>query len=122
GLVSNTGFLVNYVYHLKLNEKQKLAFGVKPGFQQYNIKLYDALLADENDPMLTGNVLSTGAFDFQAGLNWYSEKFFVMLSMRHLFGKAIKFTGFNDGLAKHYTFIAGYHWNLTKKKGTEKDS
>ena len=26
-----------------MGEKQKLAFGVKPGFQQYNIKLYDAL-------------------------------------------------------------------------------
>ena len=116
GLVSNTGFLVNYVYHLRINEKQKLAFGVKPGFQQYNIKLYDALLADENDPMLTGNVLSTGAFDFQAGLNWYTEKFFLMVSMRHMFGKAVKFTEFNDGLAKHYTVIAGYHWNLTKKK------
>ena len=26
GLVSNTGFLVNYVYHLKINQRQKLAF------------------------------------------------------------------------------------------------
>ena len=122
GLVSNTGFLVNYVYHLRLNDKQKLAFGVKPGFQQYNIRLYDAKLADEGDPQLTGNVLSTGAFDFQAGLNWYSDKFFVMVSMRQMFGKAIKFTGFNDGLAKHYTFIAGYNWNLTKKKNQATDS
>ncbi|MBD3637094.1 MAG: type IX secretion system membrane protein PorP/SprF [Crocinitomicaceae bacterium] len=122
GLVSNTGFLINYVYHLKLNETMRLAFGVKPGFQQYNIKLYDALLADEGDPMLTGNVLSTGAFDLQAGLNWYSEKFFVMASMRHIFGEAVKFTGFNDGLSKHYTAIVGYNWNLNKKKKVETDS
>lgn len=125
GLVTNTGFLVNYVYHLKLGEKQKLAFGVKPGFQQYNIKLYDALLADEGDPLLTGNVLSTGAFDFQAGLNWYADDFFLMASMRHIFGKSLKkLTGFNAGLAKHYTVIGGYHWNLNKKKkkGTEADS
>jgi type IX secretion system PorP/SprF family membrane protein len=122
GLVSNTGFLANYVYHLKLNENQKLAFGVKPGFQQYNIKLYDAQIADEGDPILTGNVLSVGAFDMQAGLNWYSEKFFVMVSMRQIFGKAIKFTEFNDGLSKHYTGIVGFNWNLSKKKGVATDS
>lgn len=121
GLVSNTGFLANYVYHLKLGERQKLAFGVKPGFQQYNIKLYDAQLADEGDPQLTGNVLSTGAFDLQAGMNWYGERFFVMASMRHIFGPIISATGFNDGLAKHYTFVGGYNWLVNKKKKKKKE-
>lgn len=116
GLVSNTGFLLNYAYHVKLNEKQKLGFGIRPGYQQYNVKLYNAQLADQQDPILSGNVLSTGAFDFQAGINWYSDKFFVMASMRHMFGRAITFTGFNDGLAKHYSAIAGYKWIVNKQK------
>lgn len=116
GLVSNTGILLNYAYHVKLSDKFKLGLGIKPGYQQYNIKLYDAKLADDVDVILNGNVLSTGAFDMQSGLHLYSDKLFVMLSMRHMFGKAIKFTGFNDGLAKHYTAIAGYKWIVNKKK------
>lgn len=116
GLISNTAFYGNYAYHVKLNETLRLGMGIKPGFLQYNIKLYDALLADEGDPMLTGNVLSTGAFDLQSGLHLYNERFFAMVSMRHMFGKAIDFTGFNDGLSKHYTGIIGYNWWVNKKK------
>ncbi|UKN02993.1 type IX secretion system membrane protein PorP/SprF [Paracrocinitomix mangrovi] len=115
GLVNNTAISLNYAYHVKLGEKWKLGMGVKPGFIQYNIKLYDALLADEGDNILEGNVLSTGAFDLSSGIHLYSERFFFMLSMRHIFGDAITFTGFNDGLSKHYTGIVGYNWWVNKK-------
>ncbi|MEX1002804.1 MAG: type IX secretion system membrane protein PorP/SprF [Crocinitomicaceae bacterium] len=117
GLVSNTGFLLNYAYHVKLGEKVRLGMGIRPGYQQYNIRLYDAQLADANDNVLSSTgVLSTGALDLSAGLNLYSDKFFVMMSMRHILGAAIEFTGFNDGLSKHYTVIGGYKWLVNGKK------
>lgn len=121
GLVQNTGFYLNYAYHLKVSDKFKLGFGIKPGYLQYNVKLYDAQLADPGDDILTGNVLSVNAFDFNAGLNFYSKEFFVMLSMRNLFTDVFKFTSFNAGLARHFTLISGYKWLVNKKKQPEKD-
>lgn len=121
GLVQNTGFYLNYAYHIKVSEKFKLGLGIKPGYMQYNVKLYDAQLADPGDVILTGNVLSINAFDFNAGLNFYSKEFFLMLSMRNLFTDVFNFTSFNAGLARHYTLISGYKWLVNKKKQPEKD-
>lgn len=128
GLMQRTAFYVNYAYHIDLNDKIKLALGVRPGYLLYNVKLYKTILADDvGDDILTGNVLTTNAFDMASGLNMYSDKFFIQASMHQMLGKAIKFTGFNDGLSKQFTFIGGYNYQVKKKKTnpeeqTENDS
>jgi len=116
GLMQNTNFHLNYAYHINLTDSIRMGFGIRPGYIQYNIKLYDAQLADPIDDVLTGNILSTNALDLNAGLYIYSNKFFFSASMRHMMGKAISFTGFNYGLAKHYTMIGGYNFKIPKKK------
>ncbi len=116
GLMQRTAFYLNYAYHIDLNDKIKLAFGVRPGYLLYNVKLYNAILADVGDDILTGNILTTNAFDMASGLNMYSKKFFLQASMHQMLGKAIKFTDFNDGLSKQFTFIAGYNYQVKKKK------
>jgi len=116
GLVQNTGIYLNYAQHFQLNEKIKLGFGVKPGYVQYRIKLYDAQVADEGDEILTGNILAANAFDLHSGFHLYSQDFFFMGSIQHLLGKSIQFTSYNENLSKHFTFIGGYNFNLEKKK------
>jgi type IX secretion system PorP/SprF family membrane protein len=116
GLTQSTGVYLNYAYHVKISETVKLGLGVQPGFMQYRVRLYDAQLADENDEVLSGNVLSANAFDFNTGFNLQHEKFFLMGSIHHVLGDAIKFTTFNSNLDFHYTGIAGY--NIKLKKGT----
>lgn len=118
GLLQQTGIFLNYAYHIKLTDKIKVGLGVKPGYLMYDVKLYNAQLADVGDQLLTGNVLSTNAFDISSGLNVYSDKFFVRLSMHQILGDRIKFTDFNSGLSRHYTAIAGL--NLSKKKAKVK--
>lgn len=115
GLTQNTGVYLNYAYHFKLSEKLKLGFGVKPGFMQYRVKLYDAILADEVDNVLNGSVYSANAIDMSAGFNLYSQKFFVMGSIQHMLGGGIKFTTYNSNLSYHYNFIAGYNFKFKKK-------
>lgn len=115
GLVQNTSFYLNYAYHINLTDSLRLGFGIKPGFLQYNIKLYDAQLADAGDEILTGNILATNALDLNSGLYLYNDKFFVSMSMRHMLGQVVSFTGFNDGLSKHFTLIGGYNY-INKKK------
>jgi type IX secretion system PorP/SprF family membrane protein len=115
GLTNNTSVYLNYAHHFKLGEKVKLGLGVKPGFMQYRVRLYDAQLADEGDEVLTGNIYSANAFDVSAGFNLYSEKFFVMASAHHLLGKSIQFTSYNENLDFHYNAIAGYNIIFKKK-------
>lgn len=116
GLTNATSVYVNYAQHFKLNETVKLGIGVQPGYLQYRVKLYDAVLADKGDEVLTGSVYSASAFDVNMGLHLYSKKFFVMASVQHLLGKQIKFTTFNSNLSYHYNAVLGYNWMLPNKK------
>lgn len=116
GLMNTTGIRLNYAYHFKLNEKIKLGLGVQPGYFQYRIRLYDGIMADEGDEVLTGSVHSTNAFDFNFGFNLYSKKFFVMASAKRILGKMIKFTGFNSQLQFHFNAIGGYNFSFEKSK------
>jgi len=115
GITQNTGIYVNYAHHFKLGEKLKLGLGIKPGWMQYRVKLYDAKIADQGDDVLTGNVYSANAFDLSAGLNLYTENFFFMASAQHLLGKAIQFTTYNENLEFHYNAIVGYTFKFKKK-------
>jgi type IX secretion system PorP/SprF family membrane protein len=94
----------------------KLGIGVQPGYLQYRVKLYDAVLADEGDQVLTGSIYSANAFDVNVGIHLYSKKFFVMASVQHLLGKQIKFTSYNTNLSYHYNAILGYNFEFKKKK------
>ncbi len=116
GLVNNTGIYLNYAQHFKLSKKLKLGFGIQPGYIQYRVKLYDAVLADQGDEVLTGSVYSANAIDVNAGFHLYSKKFFLMGSMQHLLTKQIQFTSYNSNLAFHYNAIVGYTFDFPKKK------
>jgi len=96
----------------------KLGLGIQPGYMQYRVKLYDAVLADQGDDVLTGSVYSANALDASAGFNLYSDKFFIMGSVHHLLGKEIRFTSYNSNLDFHFNGIAGYNI-LFKKKNFE---
>ncbi|MES2798528.1 MAG: type IX secretion system membrane protein PorP/SprF [Bacteroidota bacterium] len=116
GLMNSTGVYVDYAYHFKLGQNVKLGLGVRPGYVQYRVRLYDAVVADQGDDVVTGSVYSANAFDVNTGFQLYSKKFFVMGSVQHLLTKAIKFTSFNSNLAFHYNFIAGYNISFKKSK------
>lgn len=115
GITQNTAIYLNYAQHFKLSDNLKLGIGIKPGFMQYRIKLYDAILADEGDEVLTGNVYAANALDLNAGINLYSDKFFIMGAVQHVLGKGVRFTSFNPNLSFHYSAILGYNFLLKKK-------
>lgn len=117
GLMAKTGVYVNYGYQLKLNDTWKLGFGLRPGFVQYRIKLYDAVIADEGDPLFTGNTYSGNAFDVNGGLRLYSQKFELSATIEHLLGKGLRFSSYNQNLQFHYTLMSSY--KLAFKKNWE---
>ncbi|XOV67396.1 MAG: type IX secretion system membrane protein PorP/SprF [Fluviicola sp.] len=116
GITANTTVYLNYAYHFKLSETVKLGLGVQPGYMQHRVRLYDAIIADAGDQVLTGTVYSANAIDVNAGFNLYSPKFFIMGSFQRLLGRQIQFTTYNTNLDFHYNSIAGYNFNFKNKK------
>ena len=116
GLTQSTGIYLNYAQHFKFTEDIKLGLGIQPGFMQYRVRLYDARLADPGDVVLTGNILSANAFDMSAGFHLYTDDWFFMGSIQHLFGESITFTTYNQNLARHFNIIGGYTFHLPKQK------
>lgn len=115
GLTQNTGFYLNYAHHFKLNDELTLGLGVRTGYVQYRVRLYDARLADDGDDVLTGNILSANAWDMHSGFHLYSKDYFVMGGMQHMLGDGIEFTTYNSSLARHYTLIGGYNYKVKSK-------
>ena len=116
GITQNTTVYLNYAHHFRLSDNIKLGLGIKPGYMQYRVRLYEAQLADEGDEVLTGNIYSASALDMSAGFHLYSPKFFVMGSVQHLLGKEVQFTSYNSNLTFHYNAIAGYNIKFKKNK------
>jgi type IX secretion system PorP/SprF family membrane protein len=121
GITDNTAIYLNYAHHFQLTESIKLGLGIRPGYMQHRVRLYDAIIADAGDEVLTGTVYSANAIDVNAGFHLYSPKFFVMGSFQRLLGRQIQFTSYNNNLAFHFSTIAGYNYRFqnSKKKQME---
>jgi type IX secretion system PorP/SprF family membrane protein len=117
GLLAKTGVYGNYAQHIKLSKKVKLGVGFQIGYLQYNVRLYDAILADKNDVLLSSTgTLAQKALDINAGLNLYSERFFFRAAASQLVGRNLKFTSLNNSLVMQYTSTIGYTFSTKNKK------
>ncbi len=116
GLTSNLSVLLTYAYHIKLNDKLKLGFGAQTGYIQNSVKLYDTKLADIDDEVFSGNILTENGIDFNAGFNLYSDKYYIMAAVNHLFVDQLNIASYNNRLEKNYNLIGGYKFRFDKKK------
>lgn len=115
GLLGKTSGQLTFAYHVKLNKKYKLGFGVSAGMLQYRIKLYDAKIADAGDELLTGNLLSNNVFDSNAGLYLYSDDLFFGISAYQYLGNKITWKDSKSNLSQHYYSTIGYSIHVSKK-------
>lgn len=114
GIVTKTGVYINYGYQLKLNQKWRLGLGIRPGFMNYRMRLYDAVIADEGDFVFTGNTYSGNAFDVSTGFRLYSNKFEFSGSFDHMIGKRYNVQSYNQNLQWHYFFMGSYKFQMKK--------
>lgn len=114
GLVGKTGIYVNYGYQIKMSSKWKMGLGIRPGFVQYRVRLYDAVIADEGDPILSGNTYSGNAFDVNAGFRLYSDQFEFSGAIDHLIGQSMNLKSYNQNLQFHYTLMSSYKFIFKK--------
>lgn len=118
GLLQRTGGYFTYAYHFDLtkDKKLRLGLGLSAGYIQYRMKLYDARVIDNGDDMLTGNVLTTSAFDANSGVYLYHEKFFVGLSGNQLLNYKLPFENSNSRLKPHVYLMGGYNFKFGGEK------
>jgi type IX secretion system PorP/SprF family membrane protein len=115
GLTSNLSLLLTYAYHIKINDKLKLGLGLQTGYLQNSVKLYDTKLADIDDEVFSGNILTENGIDFNTGFHLYSDKYYFMAAVNHLFIDNLS-VAYNQRLEKNYNVIAGYKFSFEKKK------
>jgi type IX secretion system PorP/SprF family membrane protein len=93
GAISQTGFHLNYAYHIFLNSGW-LSFGLAPMYHQFSIDKSDFNPPTGNrpDPLIDGGLKETlHVFDINAGVHFDSEFFFAGFSVIQLFNSVASF-------------------------------
>lgn len=118
GVTRTTTFMANYSYQIKLNDKQKLALGVNAGVSQFNARLTEVKIWDEQDVIYANNLKQTLP-RFGVGAYYFGEKHYVGLSIPTL----LAYQDNNDFsvdlskasfLRRHYMLTGGVVFDVSK--------
>jgi type IX secretion system PorP/SprF family membrane protein len=116
GLMDITSFYGMYSYHLKLNKKAAINFGIGAGAVQYSVKTFNARAYDKDDDYLSAGLLTGFAFDANAGMYYYTKNFFAGISNQHMANGRIRWDNSLGKLTPHFYFYSGYNFRLGEKK------
>ena len=114
GPLTNVEAQGSFAYHLAVNEKSKLSFGMRFGVfaQSINGNLYRPI--DPDDPVLLKGEESQIRPDLAVGVHYQSEKFYMGLSATHLLKAEFDFgvAELRNALQEHLYFTAGYNYEV----------
>ncbi len=117
GPTSRIGFDLSYAYHVKLTEKLKLSLGLSGGLQQFSVDGTQITLHDQNDPALGTGFQSVFVPDIGFGALFYSDKFYVGLSIPQIYQAQLKFFDYTSStistLSTHYFVTGGYKYDVS---------
>jgi len=116
GPVRQTGFNASYSYQVKVTETSKLSFGLSSGVKQFVIDGAKLNARDGGDIAVSNATQSVIIADFNFGLHYYSDKYFVGASIPQITENKLKlFVKSNDTKAKletHYFVYGGYKFDI----------
>lgn len=123
-ITQRVGFYTSYSYKLKINEEQKVLFGLSIGAAQQRIDLSNAIIKDDNDPMLMYRQSLRKTFvDATLGVVYGWKTLEVGLCVPQLIGNKIEYVNTNSSsyyhLARHYMFSAKYTFDVNKEQGMQ---
>ena len=116
GVIDRTGLQGSYSYHVWMNRSQ-LSFGVSLTAFQLRLDERNAVLYNDNDPLLDGSKNSLFIPDVNIGAYFSNPSYYIGISSAQLMQSALKFG--NDGyknfrMLRHYYLMAGYGIFLEK--------
>lgn len=114
GLLQRTSFYGTYSYHLKINKKSAINFGLGAGGIQHKVRVYDSRPYDKDDSFLAADVLNAFAFDANAGFYFYTKKFFLGFSNQHMPNAKILWPNTTGRNTTHFYAYTGYNFSLSK--------
>jgi type IX secretion system PorP/SprF family membrane protein len=116
GPTRRTGISLSYAYHIKINAKYKLSFGVSGGIVQYAVDGSQITTHDAGDPVLTSNYQSVIVPDIGAGIYFYSKKLSVSLGFPQIYQANLKFFAdqgsSQSALAQHFYGLVTYKFDV----------
>lgn len=122
GIISRTGMQLSYGYHINFDNRYQLSFGLSVSGYQFRIDDADALVLDQNDPLLNGSKRNFFVPDANAGVYFSGSGFFAGLSVTELFGSSIKL-GANEfdsyKTLRHFYLMGGYKYAVSEQFYTE---
>ena len=120
GPTNNTGLYADFAYIMQLNEKSKLALGIKAGGNLHQGKLTSVGLDQQADPSFQTNISNKFTPNVGFGAYYYRERFYAGVSTPGLIQNDISTVTINNGntlIAKeqrHYYLIAGAVFNISE--------
>jgi type IX secretion system PorP/SprF family membrane protein len=118
GPVNNTVAFADFAYRIKVNEKARLAFGLKAGVDIMQLRLANLQNVDGNDPMFGQDVTAKARPNFGFGMYYWTRKGYIGLSAPKLL-EHDRFDVQSSGdvlgalrQRRHYFLIAGYVFKL----------
>lgn len=109
GPVKQTGLYLDYSYKLKVTEKVKLAFGMKGGFNMYDINLQNLIREDNEDDAIMFGSTSMFLPNFGIGTYLFSERFYLGLSIPKMLQNSLSDNSntLQNKEERHYFFTGG---------------
>jgi len=116
GPLRNIGFQGSYAYHLKIDDKSKLAFGLSVSLTQHVLSGNNFVLTNQTDVTLNGIQKSFNP-DATFGTYYYGENYFVGIAIPQLIQNKYKFGNLIQDMNKqvrHYYMSGGYKFKVSE--------
>jgi type IX secretion system PorP/SprF family membrane protein len=84
GPMHNTGINLTYAYHLPVNYKTTLSFGITGMLNDISVGWPSINIEKSADPAFTGNAATSWVGDASTGIYLYQPRFYLGLSVNHL--------------------------------------
>lgn len=116
GPVKEQNIYADFSYTIETSDEGRLAFGVKGGFTSQNIDFFKLSTNQANDPLISDN-LNEIYPNFGAGAFYYTDKFYVGLSMPNML-ETRHFKRGNGIISSasekmHYFLTSGYVFDIS---------
>ncbi|MDP3314335.1 type IX secretion system membrane protein PorP/SprF [Lutibacter sp.] len=116
GPVKEQNIYADFSYTIETSDEGRLAFGVKGGFTSQNIDFFKLSTNQANDPLISDN-LNEIYPNFGAGTFYYTDKFYVGLSMPNML-ETRHFKRGNGIISSasekmHYFLTSGYVFDIS---------
>lgn len=117
GVTNQTNIAAMYSYHVKLNDKHKLAFGINAGMDLVNTKFDRLVYWDQDDEVYANDYVNVFVPHFGIGAHYYFDKFYAGISIPRMISmNSDQFNSVNfenaPSMVTHYYLTSGYDFAL----------